>query len=207
MRARVYRLVHRPQALPTALRRGQCSPRDSRNCRPAGTHKPHRDPPGARTALRARRLSWPGLHAARDSPRWVGDRVLPPKLKLRLQDSTIKKKHVSASRLLGVQVLTMFTTMTAPPFVIFERWTFRTMVSGGFSCVKPNFRLQGRLHCLQSRRQQAARHFGALVRFFPACTKLSTLALSIKADPVSTKLGTGAKLFLDQSVSSDDGLW
>ena len=35
-------------------------------------------------------------------------------------------------------------------------------------------------------------HLGAEVRLFPACRKESRFVLSIKAEPVSTKLGTGA---------------
>lgn len=48
-------------------------------------------------------------------------------------------------------------------------------------------------------------HF-ADARFFPASMKDCTLLLSIRPEPVSTKLGMGAKLSFDQSVSSDDGL-
>jgi|ERR1700685_3449718 len=48
-------------------------------------------------------------------------------------------------------------------------------------------------------------YFGA-AKFLPACMNASTLLLSISAEPVSTKLGMGAKLSFDQSASSDDGL-
>ena len=40
-----------------------------------------------------------------------------------------------------------------------------------------------------------------------ACRKASTLLLSMRAVPVSTKEGIGAKLSFDQSVWSEDGLW
>jgi hypothetical protein len=41
-------------------------------------------------------------------------------------------------------------------------------------------------------REQWMIHLGAEIRLFPACRKESTFVLSIKPEPVSTKLGIGA---------------